>query len=800
MLNAVHVLLVSLMLQVSKVVGDELACECPYCGKPDHLYLNLEKLAFKCQRCGESGNHIELAAHLVETHLDPINQEQLEILADHRRLPTEAFESHDIRWSPKRKSYVITVRNFLGRPVDIRSLNSLKIKEGFRSAPRAKTCLYGADQLKDTDRKDELVVLVEGNHDKIALDYVLKKAGVSAIVLAVPGAGTFKKEWATWLKGRDVVVIYDHDTAGFNGELKVRATLKSITKSLRFHRWEEDRPDGFDVNDLVSALLPRKVKKRAAKKKRSAKKPNRVTEKAHPAPLIDGGGADDTSITDACKAIWQSIQGRLKDEPKQYDPDAPDAIDEGHSEERYAHMELVDEIIGELGLVRCVGNVIESYGIEQAGLWRRVADGRIARIIMERLGNRTSTARIKDVLQLLRYKVEVKPEDCLSNRTTICVFNGVVNPETGKLLPHDPKYNHRTQLPFAYDPEAETPLWTQTLDEIFPARADCIRLLRMIFGYCLTTDTRLQVFFLWIGSGANGKGVVQSILTALVGEQNVCAIPPAHFHKDFIMVTTRDKLLNIVSEAGTDRPLSTNTLKAVTGQDARTFDKKNCDPETFVSITKHIFAMNEMPVFKDGSYGLRRRAVILPFDRQFAEHERDPDRVNKLLLELPGIFNWALEGLRDLRESGKLVKPAVSIEMEKEFARTQNPVMAFVDEACDLKPDSRIKRSKLYACYRRWHVEAGVRGYPMPRAAMYRQLRSTFKDIDDLKTNSGQDYFVGIDCSYVVDPHAEDRKDFLDRAEAAGVLKRGKVSYPRKDVAAVWERALAKYRAQAKNN
>ena len=44
--------------------GDELVTHCPLCDKPNHLYINQESGAWKCHKCGESGNLYQLKRRL----------------------------------------------------------------------------------------------------------------------------------------------------------------------------------------------------------------------------------------------------------------------------------------------------------------------------------------------------------------------------------------------------------------------------------------------------------------------------------------------------------------------------------------------------------------------------------------------------------------------------------------------------------------------------------------------------------------------------------------------------------------
>ena len=47
-----------------KQQGQELVTMCPFCEKPDHLWINQESGVWKCHRCGESGNLYQLRKRL----------------------------------------------------------------------------------------------------------------------------------------------------------------------------------------------------------------------------------------------------------------------------------------------------------------------------------------------------------------------------------------------------------------------------------------------------------------------------------------------------------------------------------------------------------------------------------------------------------------------------------------------------------------------------------------------------------------------------------------------------------------
>lgn len=56
----------NLNLEIHKTQG---IGDCPYCGKPDHFYINKRNFLHDCKKCGESGNLKKLVHHLHIEHL-----------------------------------------------------------------------------------------------------------------------------------------------------------------------------------------------------------------------------------------------------------------------------------------------------------------------------------------------------------------------------------------------------------------------------------------------------------------------------------------------------------------------------------------------------------------------------------------------------------------------------------------------------------------------------------------------------------------------------------------------------------
>jgi putative DNA primase/helicase len=90
--------------------------------------------------------------------------------------------------------------------------------------------------------------------------------------------------------------------------------------------------------------------------------------------------------------------------------------------------------------------------------------------------------------------------------------------------------------------------------------------------------------------------------------------------------------------------------------------------------------MNDMPTVKDTSNALHRRLKLIRFHRVFKDSEKDIHLIDKLSEELPGILNWALEGLLRLRRQGQFTLAAAVDAAKDEFKYESNPVAQWLKE------------------------------------------------------------------------------------------------------------------------
>ena len=250
----------------SEWVGD-----CFECGKEKHLFVSPQKGQYSCKRCGAEGNAIsfmtELHSQLVKTTTD---EELAEFGRDRGRvkigrkkhesaIPVEILKSFGVVFNPRKDEWLVPCISEKGTVRDLRR----RMSDGnVRSTWGANLYLGGVDRVNKAHRST--VWLCEGEWDAMALEWILAAGGADGVACWVPGASSFKSDWAECLKNRDVIAVYDNDDPGDKGAAKLVEKLGSTPASLRFIQWPDSKPKGYDLRDYVVRCMATKKNPQAA--------------------------------------------------------------------------------------------------------------------------------------------------------------------------------------------------------------------------------------------------------------------------------------------------------------------------------------------------------------------------------------------------------------------------------------------------------------------------------------------------------------------------------------------------------
>ncbi len=300
-------------------------------------------------------------------------------------------------------------------------------------------------------------------------------------------------------------------------------------------------------------------------------------------------------------------------------------------------------------------------------------------------------------------------------KNIINMENGVFDLNTLKFLPHDPSYLSTIQIPVSYIPDAKCPRFLKFMGEVFEGDEERIAVAQEWYGYAVTTETKAQKSLILYGSGGNGKGVFTEILSTLIGDDNISHIPLNELNKGFSRVCLYNKTANISNENETNgKAFNTQYFKAIVGEDMINAEQKGKPVFSFKPTAKLIMSMNNLPSTKDKSTGYYRRLVILNFTAHFSEENRDRDLKKKLQEELSGIFMWAIEGLKRLRDNDFKFSSCKNMDTTiKEYEVEQNPMISFFDDCIEKEEDSehREDNKTIYNTFKKWAEKNGHSGY-----------------------------------------------------------------------------------------
>lgn len=324
--------------------------------------------------------------------------------------------------------------------------------------------------------------------------------------------------------------------------------------------------------------------------------------------------------------------------------------------------------------------------------------------------------------------------DLLSMRNGMIDLNDALGDEPARIVPHTAKWFSTLSLPYNYQPDADCPTFFSTLDEIFDGDAECIDVLGEWFGYCLTQDTSYHAILLLEGPPRSGKGTILRAMQHVIGEEN-CASPRLmSLGEQFGLAGLVGKRLAICPDAHLghgDKAIAVlETLKAISGEDAMDVNRKFLPSAQVRLRVKFALAVNELPKFGDGANALASRVLILPMRNSFVGRE-DRDLEGKLQREASGIFMFALEGLRRLRENRRFTVPEKSAAILKDFARLTSPIHAFIEDVCEVGNDDeyKVRRDELWDRWKAWCGQNGNREGSLDRFGT--QLRSLVPHLGD---------------------------------------------------------------------
>lgn len=337
-------------------------------------------------------------------------------------------------------------------------------------------------------------------------------------------------------------------------------------------------------------------------------------------------------------------------------------------------------------------------------------------------------------------------ENDMSDAEYIAFRNGVYNIVTGELLPFSPDLIILNKIDWNYNPAA----YNADVDKMFNRLAcndESIRaLLCEAVGYCFYRRNELRKAFILTGEKQNGKSTYLSLITSLLGRENVTSLDLAELGQRFKPAELFGKLANVGDDIGDDFIANPAIFKKVVSGDPVNVERKGENPFDLKNYSKFLFSANNIPRIKDKSGAVISRLVIIPFNARFTKDDPDYDPYIKYKLRTESameyLINLGLEGLKRVLTNYAFTESESVVNAITEYEENNNPVLIFfkeIDRADIINKSTR----DLYSRYGLFCAENNFN--PMSNVEFSKAVKKRFNvDIKDKKIG-GKKYRVFIE-------------------------------------------------------
>jgi putative DNA primase/helicase len=319
-----------------------------------------------------------------------------------------------------------------------------------------------------------------------------------------------------------------------------------------------------------------------------------------------------------------------------------------------------------------------------------------------------SSHDMSEALDHIRGRTTVTQDEMGGPEGLIAAENCVIDLNDQTSREHDPEYLFLHHLGCEFNPEATAPRFEQFLREVVPSSTDRSKL-QEFAGYTLMHWAMPfhKALFL-VGPTASGKSTFLDTINAMLGEGTVSSLTPQQLTTErFSGAELFGKWANIRNDIPAATVENTGQFKEIIGGDPMKAERKRKDPFMFEPTAKHLFAANELPSTETDDEAFYRRILLVPFPETIPEGDRDKHLDDKLQAELPGVLNWALEGLQRLLANGGFTGDRSPGQTQDTWQKWADSVSRFKNDAIT-SGSQELPKSKVYAAYIEYCRQEGI--------------------------------------------------------------------------------------------
>ncbi len=217
---------------------------------------------------------------------------------------------------------------------------------------------------------------------------------------------------------------------------------------------------------------------------------------------------------------------------------------------------------------------------------------------------------------------------------------------------------------------------------------------------CLSGENRDEGFYIWTGTGGNGKSKLIDLTSMAMGEY-ACNLPIALLTQKRKasgaaspeMAVTRGKRLAVMQEPDVNETLNIGQMKEITGNDKITARGLYKEPFEFTPQFKLVCMCNDLPNIPSNDDGTWRRLEVVDFIARFVDYESEVDETlhrhlkdksikNKIPAWVVPFYAILLPAWRDYNENGIDIPDEVKAKT-REYRNNNDLVGQWIDQNCE---------------------------------------------------------------------------------------------------------------------
>ena len=310
-------------------------------------------------------------------------------------------------------------------------------------------------------------------------------------------------------------------------------------------------------------------------------------------------------------------------------------------------------------------------------------DEELLKGIVYDIAGEVKTHYIDEVIRQMKYRCKIVDIDTVFK---IKLKNGYL--DSGKFYPINYKGFTPYYLDIEYKEDAKPiKIVDDYINHLTNNDKDYRDLLLEVLGHTLIVDSEfkrlLAKFFIFVGSGGNGKGTLLQIIKGILGSENCTGLGIKELSNERYLPSFKGKLANlgddIQDNSITDKDMK--VLKNISTCDYMGIRELYKESEQIQFTGTLIFTSNHLIKSFEKGESYKRRVMWLPMYTKVDEKNKDPLFITKLTTK-ESVEYWLklmVEGYSRLYKNNRFTQSKIVNDFNEDYHKENNPALVFLE-------------------------------------------------------------------------------------------------------------------------